>query len=83
MVTGKETTNGTAGRSKARANNVIAMPPKQTAPRSKARASSEEIAARAYEIFLARGAAHGNDLDDWLQAEQELMTRGRIRGVKK
>ena len=83
MVAENETSNATAGRSKARANNLFAMPPKQTAPRSKARASCEETAARAYELFLARGAGHGNDLDDWLQAEQELMTRGRIRGVKK
>ena len=34
--------------------------------------SEQEIAARAYEIFLSRGASHGHDLDDWLQAEQEL-----------
>ena len=31
-----------------------------------------EIAARAYEIFLSRDASDGHDLDDWLQAEQEL-----------
>jgi hypothetical protein len=30
------------------------------------------IARRAYEIFLARGAEHGHDLDDWLQAEREV-----------
>jgi hypothetical protein len=34
--------------------------------------SEREIAARAYEIFLARGATDGSDLDDWLQAEAEL-----------
>jgi len=31
-----------------------------------------EIARRAYEIYEARGGAPGCDLDDWLQAEQEL-----------
>ena len=36
------------------------------------RMSHHEIAARAYEIFLARGAVSGNDLGDWLQAEREL-----------
>lgn len=36
------------------------------------RMSHHEIAARAYEIFLARGAMSGNDLGDWLQAEREL-----------
>jgi len=32
----------------------------------------EEIALRAYEIYLERGKTDGNDLDDWLQAESEL-----------
>jgi len=32
----------------------------------------EEIERRAYELYLARGEAHGYDQDDWLQAEREL-----------
>jgi hypothetical protein len=32
----------------------------------------EVIARRAYEIFERRGGVHGADLDDWLQAEQQL-----------
>ncbi|MGA2077754.1 MAG: DUF2934 domain-containing protein [Terriglobia bacterium] len=27
---------------------------------------------RAYELYLQRGAAPGNDVNDWLQAELEL-----------
>jgi hypothetical protein len=34
--------------------------------------SSEDVARRAYELFLSRGAEHGRDIDDWLQAEREL-----------
>jgi hypothetical protein len=34
--------------------------------------AKSEIAARAYEIFLSRGASDGHELDDWLQAEREL-----------
>ncbi len=34
--------------------------------------TQNEIAIRAHEIFLARGTAQGNDLEDWLQAELEL-----------
>jgi hypothetical protein len=30
------------------------------------------IERRAYELYLARGCAHGHDLEDWLQAEREL-----------
>jgi hypothetical protein len=38
---------------------------------------TEAIARRAYELFLARGAKHGRDLDDWLQAERELLDAAR------
>ena len=30
------------------------------------------IAARAHEIYQARGGEHGRDMDDWLQAEREI-----------
>ena len=33
----------------------------------------DQIAVRAYELFLQRGWLHGHDVDDWLQAEYELM----------
>ena len=32
----------------------------------------ETIRLRAYEIFLARGVTHGDDLAHWLIAEREL-----------
>jgi hypothetical protein len=32
----------------------------------------EQIARRAYEIYLARGSEPGRELEDWLQAEREL-----------
>jgi hypothetical protein len=34
--------------------------------------TTEEIAARAYEIYLEGGCADGHDLENWLQAEAEL-----------
>jgi len=34
--------------------------------------TSEQIAARAYQLYLERGRTNGYDLDDWLQAEYEL-----------
>ena len=33
----------------------------------------QEIAARAYQVFLERGRQDGHAIDDWLQAEYELM----------
>jgi hypothetical protein len=34
--------------------------------------TDDAIAARAYELYQARGGTHGADMDDWLQAEREL-----------
>jgi hypothetical protein len=33
----------------------------------------EEIQLRAYEIYLKRGDAEGNAVEDWLAAERELL----------
>ena len=35
--------------------------------------SRDEIRRRAYEIYLERDGLPGNELDDWLQAERELL----------
>jgi len=37
-------------------------------------ATHEDIKRRAYELFVARGGAHGNDLEDWFRAEREFRT---------
>lgn len=34
--------------------------------------SPDRVAARAYELYLARGGSDGQDFDDWLAAEREL-----------
>jgi hypothetical protein len=34
----------------------------------------QEIAARAFEYYCARGGQPGGELDDWLRAERELMS---------
>jgi hypothetical protein len=36
------------------------------------RPDEDEIARRAYEIYLQRGSVPGHETDDWLQAEAEL-----------
>jgi hypothetical protein len=38
-------------------------------------ATREQIAARAYEIYVARGGTPGSDIEDWLQAERELRSK--------
>jgi Protein of unknown function (DUF2934) len=35
--------------------------------------TQEEIALRAYHIYLQRGAAPGSECEDWMQAERQLL----------
>ncbi|KFE63918.1 DUF2934 domain-containing protein [Hyalangium minutum] len=55
---------------------VATTPPAKAATNTAAPARTgpthEQIARRAYEIFLARGGQPGNPEQDWSQAEREL-----------
>ena len=42
---------------------------------------TEAIARRAYELFLERGGTHGHDIEDWLQAERELLDAARTSEI--
>ncbi len=48
-----------------------------TAPKPRAASNGqptrEEIALRAYHIYLKRGATPGNEFEDWMQAERQLI----------
>jgi hypothetical protein len=46
-----------------RASKSLAQPPTVT---------NSDVARRAYDLYFARGCAHGHDVDDWLQAERKL-----------
>lgn len=37
----------------------------------------DEIRRRAYELYEARGREDGHELEDWLQAKEEVTRRGR------
>jgi hypothetical protein len=43
------------------------------APKVKPKPTQEEIALRAYHIYLERGCTPGNEFDDWVRAERELI----------
>ena len=49
-----------------KARSTLTPAPVRTGP------TTEQIARRAYEIYLARGSQHGNPEQDWFQAEREL-----------
>ena len=60
-------------------------PRKRKAPGSETREwtpeQKQEIAQRAYELFLARGGQHGYHMKDWLKAEAEFA--GSTAGPKR
>jgi len=41
----------------------------------------ERIQARAYQLYEQHGKRNGDDLDDWLQAEAELIERRALRAA--
>jgi len=47
---------------------------KQQSPEINNNVSEHKIRQRAYEIYLERGGTGGSDYDDWIQAEQELLS---------
>jgi hypothetical protein len=50
------------------------MADKQNAQRNEPRMPApEEVARRAYELFQARGSEPGHDLENWFDAERELI----------
>ena len=53
-----------------------AHPPEPSSPnRQVTPPAHEDIALRAYEIFVERGEGPGDDVSDWLLAEQELKSK--------
>lgn len=53
-----------------RANSVTVEPAPQTPVA--VTPSPEQVAQRAYFLFLERGGYHGCDMDDWLEAERQV-----------
>ena len=47
-------------------------PKSKQADTPKSKPTQDQIAARAYEIYLDRGATPGDPMQDWLRAESEL-----------
>ena len=46
--------------------------PKKTKKAAAVKPTFDEIALRAYHIYLGRGSTPGDPMQDWLQAEREL-----------
>jgi hypothetical protein len=61
MITHKKTTKEVGPNGKAAAHSIAPYEP-----------AIEEIRTRAYEVYVERGRIDGFDLENWLQAEEEL-----------
>jgi hypothetical protein len=58
-----------------RAPVVPKKPKANTIPLNQQVPLEEQIRQRAHQIFLERGGQDGGDMDDWLQAEQEVLAQ--------
>lgn len=52
-----------------------ALPATKKSPSAKNLPTQEQIALRAYEIYLERGGTPGDALGDWTRAERELLEK--------
>ena len=50
-------------------------PSEETRQVMRAEPTTEQIRKRAYEIYVSRGNAPGDELQDWLLAERELLSK--------
>jgi hypothetical protein len=69
--------------SRGRSDNVVDMPRVDRAGTASAapRASEDQVAQRAFELYCARGCEDGHDVEDWLQAERDLRGSAESRGA--
>jgi hypothetical protein len=65
MVTPRKSSKGTTTVKKTRATAT---------DQSRPRPTYDDVARRAYELYVARGGTHGRDWDDWLSAERQLLS---------
>ena len=59
-------------------NNELVRPEDQAsvATENHRAISKDDVARRAYELFLARGRVDGHDVEDWLEAERQVEAEG-------
>ena len=60
-----------------KSNGAVALEtaPQNTVDTTTGNIDRERVALRAYELYLARGGADGQAMEDWLAAERELTQR--------
>jgi hypothetical protein len=78
------------GSSRQKEEKNMTKPTKEASPAvsdskaAEARPGREEIEVRAFQIYVERGGTPGQDVEDWLQAERELLEKhGKTTGKTK
>jgi len=65
------------------AGRAIAPPKKKSdveqSPAKEPLSAEERIRIRAHELYVQRGGADGSEVDDWLQAEAEILGSEKAR----
>jgi len=61
---------------------IAAAAPRKPRTAAARKPTYDQIQARAYEVFLRRGGTPGDELQDWLQAERELLASPRKTAAK-
>ncbi len=64
---------GLGGPATEASDSGLAVSPQSAGDTTAANVDRDRIAQRAYELYLARGGADGQDMDDWFRAERELV----------
>jgi hypothetical protein len=59
----------------------VTTPPQQQPYSPTAQIPRDKIAMRAYEKWQKRGCTHGHDLQDWVEAENELRAEAQRSGT--
>ena len=59
----------------------IKRPAKKDSPTSSSAPLDCQIRARAHELYLQRGGQEGHDVEDWLRAEEEIISENL--GIRK
>jgi hypothetical protein len=67
-----EVMSKTQKKKKAAANTLINERSFETVSTRTTQTNADAVAAKAYELFLARGCTDGHALDDWIEAEKQL-----------
>ena len=67
----------TQRKKKAAAGKLINESSFETVSTRATQTDADAVAAKAYELFVARGCTDGHALDDWIEAEKQLQAASR------